>query len=93
MEKYILISVYERDICTEVFDSFDAAVEQMKDELKEHFEDNKSALEYGDEEITWEEFEEYPEDYDDISASFDDGWAWSNLNDDCNCDWKIVKVE
>ena len=80
-KRYMLISVFEREIATEIFATHEEAYAQMMNELKEEFD------EYGDGDwndvLNGESFEEF---------SFNDNWAWSNLDDDCNCDWKIVEI-
>ena len=88
MKKYMLISVWEREIVTEQFDTLEAAHTQMMNELKEEF--DKYDYEY---DMTWDEIvnEEKCNDYEDFGFGID--WAWSSIDDDCNCDWKIVEVK
>ena len=81
MNKYMLISVFEREIFTEMFTTFEAARAQMIHELQEEV--SKS---YDDIVLTEPDMEEY----DDFGYGND--WAWSNIDDNCNCDWKIVEV-
>ena len=83
-ERYLLISVYERDIVTEPFTTLQAARNQMLSELKKEFcKDNA--------EDDWDELAELQE-YDCDDFSFSEKAAWSNLDDDCNCDWLIVEI-
>ena len=88
MKKYMLISVFEREIATEQFDTLELAHTQMMNELKEEF--DKYDYEY---DMAWDEIinEDKCDDYEDFSFGID--WAWSNIDDDCNCDWKIVEVK
>ena len=94
MTKYMLISVCEREICTAMFPTIEDARMQMIAELQ--FEIDKR---YDDIDLT------EPSVDDDgkfvlIKSSIDDeeefgygdDWAWSNVDDDYYCDWKIVEV-
>lgn len=88
MKKYMLISVYERNILTEQFDTLEAAHTQMMNELKKDLDEYD--YEY---DVTWDEIvnKEKCSDYEDFGFGID--WAWSNIDDNCNCDWKIVEVK
>lgn len=79
--KFILISVYEREITTRNFDTFEEAHDQMICELKEQF--------FGTDcdDVPW-----YAEEYMCEDFGFSARDAWSNIDDDCNCDWKIVII-
>ena len=79
---YMLISVFEREILTEQFDTLEEAHARMMEELKEDFDKDD-----------WDEVanETLCDDYEDFGFGID--WAWSNLDDDCNCDWKIVEIQ
>jgi len=82
--KFLLISVYERDITTELFTNLQAAHDQMLSELKSEFCKGNS-------EDDWELFARLPS-YSGDDFSFAERTAWSNLDDDCDCDWLIVKL-
>jgi hypothetical protein len=83
-KQYLLISVYEREIATKLFATFQEARDQMLCELKKEFcKDNA--------EDDWYELAELQE-YDCDDFSFSEKAAWSNLDDDCNCDWLIVEI-
>ena len=83
-KQYLLISVYEREIATELFATFQEARDQMLCELKEEFCKGNSVDD-------WEAVAGFPE-YDCDDFSFSEKTAWSNLDDDCNCDWLIVEI-
>ena len=83
-KQYLLISVYEREIATELFATFQEARDQMLCELKEEFCKGNSVDD-------WEAVAGLPE-YDCDDFSFSEKTAWSNLDDDCNCDWLIVEI-
>ena len=82
MKKYMLISVFEREICTEIFETLAEAHAQMMNELKEEFCKNYDEEDWNDV-LNGESFEEF---------GFSHNWAWSNLDNDCNCDWRIVEL-
>lgn len=84
---YMLISVFEREIITEQFNTLEEAHEQMMSELKEEF-DKYDFSDYG---ITWDEIEK-KDSFERDCFGFGVGWAWSNIDDDCSCDWKIVEI-
>lgn len=81
---HLLISVFERSIQTEVHPSLEAARAAMLDELKEEF------LKDGTE-SEWEEIESQDE-FECSDFAFTKLTAWSNLDDDGNCDWQIVPI-
>lgn len=85
---YMLISVFEREIATGQFDTLEAAHTQMMNELKKEF--DKYDYEY---DMTWDEIvnEERCDNCEDFGFGID--WAWSNIDDDCNCDWTIVEIQ
>ena len=85
--KYMVISIFEREIFAQQFDTLEDAHKQMMKELKEEF--DKYDYEY---DMTWDEIVRKKE-YDDCDFGFGTDWAWSNIDDDCNCDWKIVKIK
>ena len=82
--KFMLITVCERDISTAVFPSLARARKQMLAELKAEF-----AKRYAKDE--WTEYEDLPL-YEDNEFGFTETTAWSNLDDDKNCDWLIVPI-
>ena len=81
---YILISVCERDIHTEVHPSLEAARAAMLAELKKEFVKECSETEW-DDIASQEKFECSDMGFSKLSA-------WSNMDDDCYCDWKIVPI-
>lgn len=83
-ERYLLITVCERDISTEVFPSFEQARKQMMDELKDEFTKGNKPSE-------WETYEDLPR-YECNDFCFTETTAWSNLDDDNNCDWLIIPI-
>ena len=83
---YMLISICEREIVTEQFDTLEEAQKQMISELKYEFD------KYDDYKITWDEIEN-ENSFECDCFGFGAGWAWSNLDDDYNCDWKIVEIK
>lgn len=83
---YMLISVCEREIVTKQFDTLEEAQKQMISELKYEFD------KYDDYKITWDEIEN-EDSFECDYFGFGAGWAWSNLDDDYNCDWKIVEIK
>lgn len=83
-ERFLLISVCERDIATEVFPSLEKARKQMMDELKDEFTKGNKPSE-------WETYEALPR-YECDDFCFTETTAWSNLDDDNNCDWLIIPI-
>lgn len=81
MVEYMLISVFERSIFTENFDSFEDARQAMLRELRDKAEDKGIEI---DTTLDWVDDEEL--------YGYGNDWAWSNVDDDCNCDWKIVEL-
>lgn len=92
MYGYMLVTVEEREISTEQFNSFDKAREKMITELKEEY-----ARYYGSEKDfnnidLSESYYEVDEIGDSIFAIGRD-WAWSNIDDDWCMDWRIVPIK
>ena len=95
MSKYMLISVCERNIITEQFDSFEDARKQMMKELENDFVEAGYDEFYDEDgnELTWNDIKDLRE--------FDGGWdfcfyegdAWSNVWEDSKMDWKIVEIQ
>lgn len=83
-KEYLLISVFEREISTEPFPSLNAARHAMLAELKAEFLKENIEAEW-DEIMAHDAFEC-------DSFGFGECSAWSNLDDDCNCDWRIVTL-
>lgn len=84
---YMLVSVFDNDIYTEQFNSFEKARSRMIDELKDElFVCNCNSL---FEKI--ENYETYEYNYDSYSFTFDKYCATSDV-DGCCCNWKIVEV-
>lgn len=83
--RYMLVTVYERELSTTMFETFTEAHNQMEKELKEDFTD----------EVEWDEFQyQYAEKGD---AYRDDcelqKWsAWSNMHNS-HTDWWIVEIQ
>ena len=83
-KSHLLISVCERNISTEIHSTLDAARAAMLTELKDEF------LKDGTE-AEWDRIAANDEcEYD--CFGFGKLTAWSNLDDDCNCDWQIVPI-
>lgn len=100
--KYLLISVFEREISTTLCDTMEQATDAMMDELRKNFIEH-----YGlPDDSTIHSYEEYTAAVEnEWSAIYpahseyqtdDFGWtqttAWSNLDCDNNADWKIVEI-
>lgn len=83
-ERFLLISVCERDITTEVFPSLEEARKQMMDELKDEFSKGNKPSE-------WKKYEDLPQ-HECGDFCFTETTAWSNLDDDNNCDWLIIPI-
>ena len=81
---HMLISVFERSIQTEVHPSLEVARIAMLAELKKEF------LKEGTE-TEWEEIVSQDK-FECSDFAFTKLTAWSNLDDDCNCDWQIVPI-
>lgn len=81
---YLLISVCERDIQTETHPTLEAARAAMLAELKKEFLKECSEAE-------WEDIESRDE-FECSDLGFSKLSAWSNMDDDCYCDWKIVPI-
>lgn len=81
---HLLISVCERDIQTEVHPSFEAARAAMLAELKKEFLKECSEAE-------WEDIESQDE-FECSDLGFSKLSAWSNMDDNCYCDWKIIPI-
>ena len=82
--KFLLISVFEREIVSEPFANFQEAHRQMMTELKTEFCKDSSEAE-------WESIESL-DSYSCDDFGFSEKTAWSNLDDDCSCDWLIVET-
>lgn len=82
--KYMLVTVYERELSTAMFETFAEAHNQMEKELKEDFTDGiewyKFQCQYA------EEGDAYREDCELLEWS-----AWSNMHNS-HTDWWIVKI-
>lgn len=78
------ISVFERDITTAVFPNPEMARTTMLEELETEF------LKYHSE-SEWNAIKSQRS-YDCDSFGFSSRSAWSNLDDDRNCDWQIVSI-
>lgn len=87
MKKYMLISVFEREICSKIFNNLYQAQKEMLKELNDNLKDN---LEDYPDLIPGEKIEVY-EDGDEYA--YGPTWAWSNADSDCNCDWKIIEIK
>lgn len=83
---YMLISVCEREIWTETFPTFEDAHNQMMKELKEQFDKCFDDWE-------WNEITSENEFYESQDFEFGPMEAWSNIDCDCLCDWKIVEIK
>ena len=81
LANYMLVSVFERDISTHIYAGYTAARTAMVEGLQHEFDKT-------DEVVKLAPDADYGTDDFGIGA-FD---AWSNLDDDCNCDWKIVRI-
>lgn len=91
--RYMLITVCNREIDTEIFYSFDDARNKMLagvwGELVESccYDIDKENKFLNDESHTW---------YDDWDGcdvlEFGKNYAWSNVNDEYTMDWQIVKI-
>lgn len=81
---HMLITVRERDISTEVCPNLEGARIAMLAELKQEFLKEHNEAEW--EVITAQE------NFECDCFGFGVKSAWSNLDDDCNCDWQIVPV-
>lgn len=92
--RYMLITVCDREIATEIFYSFDAARNKMLDGVWDEL------VESGDYDL-----DEEKKFLNDESHIWHDNWnnnwevlefgknyAWSNVNDDYPMDWKIVEI-
>lgn len=85
---YMLISVFEREILTEQFNTFKEARARMMDELKEEVHDKDLWRKVVNKMACCDD-----EDFGFYNEGFGCGpdYAWSNSK--CNCDWKIVKIK
>ena len=84
---FILVSVFERDINAVKYHSYEEARTAMLDALKEEL------LNYWDEERHGDlaEITSHRR-YDGCMFGFDESSAWSNMDENCNCDWKIYSI-
>ena len=91
---YILVTVCERDIAVQQFETLEAARAQMMCELEDEF--YESDYFPNDDGEMWNRiashavFREY--ECEDDGFAFGDTWAWSNLDSSHNFDWKIVQL-
>ena len=81
MNKYMLISVCEREIMTDLFENFQDARKTMLKELYSQAKENDVEVDTTQVLVDDEELYGYGND-----------WAWSNVDDDYYWDWKIVEV-
>lgn len=90
--RHMLITVYDREIVTEIFDSFDAARNKMLDgvwdELVESgdYDLDEAKRFMNDDSHTWHD------DWNLEVLEFGKNYAWSNVNDDYSMDWQIVEI-
>lgn len=87
--KYILITVCEREIYTQEFNTLADAQKQMLSELMDevidsHWDDDVYNA------VSQYKFDSPMNMFDDFYISSD--MAWSSLDDDWNLDWKIVAI-
>ena len=80
----MLISVFERDITTAVFPNPEMARTTMLEALETEF------LKYHSE-SEWDAIKSQRS-YECDSFGFSSQSAWSNLDDDRNCDWQIISI-
>lgn len=80
----MLISVFERDITTAVFPHPEMARTTMLEDLETEFLKYHSKSE-------WDAIKSQRS-YDCGSFGFSSQSAWSNLDDDRNCDWQIISI-
>lgn len=75
--RYMLITVIDREIMTELFDSKEEAVSAMKKEMVDEAKVPEDALK------TYDEYEE-------TGFGFGEESGWANGRNDC--DWRIVDI-
>lgn len=106
--KYMLISASDYDICTEQFDSYEAAREQMIREIEEELydadamyelaeiEDVKDADGLYDEVAAWNKIKDLDEykghEVGDYGFKFDKDGAYSEVSSGYPVRWKIVQI-
>ena len=78
MSKFILISVCDREIMTEVFNSYEEALAQRNKEMIEWARVPEDIFQYG------------PEEYEDDGFAYGKYEAYAN--DRCDFDWLIVEI-
>lgn len=84
---FILISVFERDIRAVKYHSYEEARSAMLQELKEELSN------YLDEKTDASLTEILKgKRYDGVHFGFDESSAWSAMDEDCDCDWKIYSL-
>lgn len=84
---FILISVFERDINAVKYHSYEEARTAMLQALREEV--SNYLDEKADASLT--EIMKSKR-YDGIHFGFDEFSAWSNMDENCNCDWKIYSL-
>ena len=94
MMKWILVSVFEREIQARGFETHEEARREMLCQLREEYlqsvegYDMQDRLDY---EKMWDSIAENAE-YNDGDIGFDGFSAYSNLDSSRNCDWKIFST-
>ena len=83
---WMLISVKEREITTEQFKTYQETFDRMLEELGKEFVKAGYSQQWDEIKARGGNKAEYCE------CGFGPLSAWSNLDDDCNCDWKIVSI-
>ena len=91
MMKWILVSVFEREIVARMFDSYADARLAMMMQLREEYAKDLDAYNNVEKcylESMWDNICKQ-DSYNDGNFGFDEFSAYSNLDSSCNCDWKI----
>lgn len=83
---WMLITVQDREIATEQFKTYEEAFAQMLNELEKEFDK-------GDYDQAWDEIKALGKKVATSDFEFSPYSAWSNVDENCYCDWKIVSIE
>ena len=95
MSKYMLISVCERNISTQQFDSFDDARKQMMKELEDEVVEadyDEFYDKYGNK-LTWDDIKDLRKFDGDWELGIYESYAWFNVWEDSKMDWEIVEIQ
>ena len=86
MKKYVLVTVWEREISDEIFNTLEDAQKAMRKYLETEL--NECLENYPKVDLS----QEYESSDDNYLYGYGPTYAWSNVDRHCDLDWKIIEV-